>query len=87
MTSEAGSGAMPFYLGAAEDFSKPASVVWPTLGQTRLPTWNAVSTVYHESVPGHHLQLGGLRLLDLTRVQRLGAAAGHAEGGRSTPSG
>ncbi len=39
-----------------------------------------MSTVYHESVPGHHIQLGGSRLLDLTRVQRIDAAAGHAEG-------
>ncbi|WP_281967317.1 DUF885 domain-containing protein [Roseovarius nanhaiticus] len=78
--TEAGSGAMPFYLAPPEDFSSAAAVVWPTLGQTRLPTWSAVTTVFHESVPGHHLQLGGTRLLDLTRVQRVGASAGHAEG-------
>ena len=80
MTSASGSGAMPFYLAGPEDFSAPANVIWPTLGKTRLPKWNAISTVYHESVPGHHLQLGGSRLLDLTRVQRIGAAAGHCEG-------
>jgi uncharacterized protein (DUF885 family) len=78
--TETGAGAMPFYLGPPEDFSSPGVVVWPTLGQTRLPTWSAVTTVFHESVPGHHLQLGGTRLLDLTRVQRVGASAGHAEG-------
>ena len=78
--TETGAGAMPYYLSAPEDGSSPAGVVWPTLNQTRLPTWNAVTTVFHESVPGHHLQLGGSRYLDLTRVQRVGAAAGHAEG-------
>jgi len=78
--TEQGAGAMPYYLGPPEDLSAPGAVIWPTLGQTRLPTWSAVTTVFHESVPGHHLQLGGTRLLDLTRLQRVGAAAGHAEG-------
>jgi uncharacterized protein (DUF885 family) len=79
MTSS-GSGAMPFYVAPSEDFSAPGGVVWPTLGRTALPTWSAFSTVYHESVPGHHIQIGGSRLLDLTRVQRVAGAAGHAEG-------
>lgn len=78
--TDRGAGAMPYYVGPPEDFAVPGQVVWPTLGQTRLPTWSAVSTVFHESAPGHHLQLGGTRLLDLTRVQRVGASAGHAEG-------
>ncbi|WP_162497481.1 DUF885 domain-containing protein [Roseovarius dicentrarchi] len=78
--AEQGAGAMPYYLAPPEDFATPAGVVWPTLGQTRLPTWSAATTVFHESVPGHHLQLGASRLLDLTRVQRVGASAGHAEG-------
>lgn len=75
-----GAGAMPFYLAPPEDLSQPGTVVWPTLGATRLPTWSAVTTVFHESVPGHHLHLGGTRALDLTRVQRVGASAGQAEG-------
>lgn len=78
--TDQGAGAMPYYVVPPEDFAIPGQVVWPTLGQTRLPTWSAVSTVFHESAPGHHLQLGGTRLLDLTRVQRVGASAGHAEG-------
>lgn len=80
MVQESGAGAMPFYLSTAEGSAEPPGVVWPTLGQTRLPTWNAKTTVYHESVPGHHIQIGGARFLDLTRVQRLGVAPGHAEG-------
>lgn len=75
-----GAGAMPFYLGPPEGFAKPGSVVWPTLGKTSFATWSALTTVFHESVPGHHTQLGGSRLLDLTRIQRVGAAAGHCEG-------
>lgn len=78
--TETGAGAMPFYLAPPEDMSQPGAVVWPTLGATRMPTWSAVTTVFHESVPGHHLHLGGTRMLDLTRVQRVGASAGQAEG-------
>lgn len=78
--TESGSGAMPFYVAPPEDFATPAAVGWPTFGQTRLPTWSAATSLFHESVPGHHLQLGGSRLLDLTRVQRVGGSAGHAEG-------
>ena len=78
--TEAGSGAMPFYVAPSEDFSTPGAVVWPTLGKTELPTWSANSTIYHESVPGHHIQIGGSRLLDLVRLQRVAGAAGHAEG-------
>jgi uncharacterized protein (DUF885 family) len=78
--AEDGAGAMPFYLALPEDMSEVGAVVWPTLGATRLPTWSAVTTVFHESVPGHHLHLGGTHMLELTRVQRVGASAGQAEG-------
>lgn len=78
--TDAGSGAMPFYVTPSEDLATPGAVVWPTLGRTTLPTWSAWSTIYHESVPGHHIQLGGSRLLDLVRLQRVAGAAGHAEG-------
>ena len=27
-------------------------------GQTMFSTWREVTTVYHEGVPGHHLQVG-----------------------------
>lgn len=80
MTEGAATGAMPYYVAPAEDFSRPGGVVWPTLGRSAFPTWSALSTVYHESVPGHHIQLGGSRLLNLVRLQRVAGAAGHAEG-------
>ena len=53
-------------------------------------TWREVTTVYHEGVPGHHLQIGqtGYRADLLNRWQRLlcGAPA-TVRAGRSTPSG
>lgn len=53
-----GSAAAPYYTRPSLDFSRPGRTWLPTLGRTRFPTWNLVSTWYHEGVPGHHLQLG-----------------------------
>jgi uncharacterized protein (DUF885 family) len=52
-----GSAAAPYYTAPTQDFSRPGRTWLPTLGQTRFPLWNLVSTWYHEGVPGHHLQL------------------------------
>ena len=39
-----------------------------------------MSTVYHEAVPGHHLQGATIRLVPLTRAQKLGFVSAHGEG-------
>ncbi len=52
-----GSAAAPYYTRPSLDFSRPGRTWLPTLGRTRFPLWNLVSTWYHEGVPGHHLQL------------------------------
>ncbi|AJE86995.1 hypothetical protein SLNWT_6619 [Streptomyces albus] len=52
-----GSAAAPYYTAPSEDFSRPGRTWLPTLGQTRFPVYDLVSTWYHEGVPGHHLQL------------------------------
>jgi uncharacterized protein (DUF885 family) len=52
-----GSAAAPYYTPPTQDFSRPGRTWLPTLGETRFPLWNLVSTWYHEGVPGHHLQL------------------------------
>jgi uncharacterized protein (DUF885 family) len=53
----AGSAAAPYYTGPSRDFARPGRTWLPTLGRTRFPLWNVVSTWYHEGVPGHHLQI------------------------------
>lgn len=53
----AGSAAAPYYTSPAEDFSRPGQTWLPTMGATRFPVYDLVSTWYHEGVPGHHLQL------------------------------
>ncbi|MFF1444748.1 DUF885 domain-containing protein [Streptomyces sp. NPDC058295] len=52
-----GGAAAPYYTPPTEDFSRPGRTWLPTMGQTRFPVYDLVSTWYHEGVPGHHLQL------------------------------
>jgi uncharacterized protein (DUF885 family) len=78
-----GSMAAPYYTGPSEDLSRPGITWYPTLGHTSFPMWKNVSTWYHESVPGHHLQVS-TSLLERdrqTRFQRLeGFVSGYGEG-------
>ncbi|MDR7330711.1 DUF885 domain-containing protein [Corynebacterium guangdongense] len=54
----AGSGSI-FYTPPADDFSRPGRMWWSVpAGQTIFHTWQELTTVFHEGVPGHHLQLG-----------------------------
>jgi uncharacterized protein (DUF885 family) len=78
----AGSAAAPYYTSPSEDFSRPGRTWYPTLGRTSFPMWGDVTTCYHESVPGHHLQLGYAKLQadSLTRIQRNAFISGHGEG-------
>ncbi|GAA4786348.1 DUF885 domain-containing protein [Streptomyces sanyensis] len=52
-----GGAAAPYYTAPSEDFSRPGRTWLPTMGETRFPVYDLVSTWYHEGVPGHHLQL------------------------------
>jgi uncharacterized protein (DUF885 family) len=78
-----GAMAAPYYTGPSEDLSRPGITWYPTLGHTSFPMWKNVSTWYHESVPGHHLQVS-TSLLEKdrqTRFQRLeGFVSGYGEG-------
>ncbi|MGW0582730.1 DUF885 domain-containing protein, partial [Streptomyces sp. NPDC002920] len=44
----AGSAAAPYYTPPSEDFSRPGRTWLPTMGQTRFPVYDLVSTWYHE---------------------------------------
>ncbi|MET8472871.1 DUF885 domain-containing protein [Streptomyces sp. NPDC006422] len=79
----AGSAAAPYYTPPSEDFSRPGRTWLPTMGQTRFPVYDLVSTWYHEGVPGHHLQLAQWAHVagDLSRYQAtLGIVSANAEG-------
>jgi uncharacterized protein (DUF885 family) len=73
-----------YYTGPNEDFSRPGRMWWSVPeGITEFSTWREVTTVFHEGVPGHHLQIGqtAYRTEKLNRWQRLMCwVSGHGEG-------
>jgi uncharacterized protein (DUF885 family) len=73
-----------YYTGPAEDFSRPGRMWWAVPeGIDSFSTWKEVTTVYHEGVPGHHLQVAqnAYRADLLNRWQRLLCwISGHGEG-------
>ncbi|MCI0344447.1 MAG: DUF885 domain-containing protein, partial [Chloroflexi bacterium] len=75
-----GSAAAAYYNPPSEDLKRPGTAWFPTIGRNAFPTWDEVSTVYHEAVPGHHLQGATIRLVPLTRAQKLGFVSAHGEG-------
>ncbi|MHB9863246.1 DUF885 domain-containing protein [Streptomyces sp. YIM S03343] len=78
-----GGAAAPYYTAPSEDFSRPGRTWLPTMGLTRFPVYDLVSTWYHEGVPGHHLQLAQWTHVaqDLSRYQAtVGEVSANAEG-------
>src|SRR6266545_616409 len=77
--SSAGSA---YYTPPSEDFTRPGRTWWPLGGRDRFAVWSGLTTVFHEGVPGHHLQLGQARVVGerLSRFSRVSGVSGHAEG-------
>ncbi|WP_258062418.1 DUF885 domain-containing protein [Arthrobacter sp. B0490] len=47
-----------YYTGPSDDFSRPGRMWWSVPdGEDSFTTWKETTTVYHEGVPGHHLQV------------------------------
>ncbi|TQM63931.1 uncharacterized protein (DUF885 family) [Humibacillus xanthopallidus] len=73
-----------YYTGPSDDFSRPGRMWWSVpKGNTEFRTWNELTTVYHEGVPGHHLQVAQTvyRSGLLNKWRRLEAwTSGHGEG-------
>jgi uncharacterized protein (DUF885 family) len=73
-----------YYTGPSEDWIRPGQMWWALGdGVDELATWKEVTTVYHEGVPGHHLQSAQAVFLSdrLNRWQRLVCwISGHGEG-------
>ncbi|MBD0711497.1 MULTISPECIES: DUF885 domain-containing protein [unclassified Streptomyces] len=73
------------YLAPSEDLSRPGTIWWSRPDpDAPAPTWTVPGTMFHEGVPGHHLQLGTttLNTTTLNRFQRLSSELhpGHCEG-------
>ena len=73
-----------YYTGPTDDFSRPGRMWWSVpVGVTEFDTWRELTTVYHEGVPGHHLQIGQAvynRAKLNTWRRQLAGTSGHAEG-------
>ncbi|QAY73942.1 DUF885 domain-containing protein [Agromyces protaetiae] len=73
-----------YYTGPTDDFSRPGRMWWSVPeGVTEFDTWRELTTVYHEGVPGHHLQIGQAvvnRATLNTWRRQLAGTSGHAEG-------
>ena len=73
-----------YYTGPTDDFSRPGRMWWSVPGGVdEFATWRERTTVYHEGVPGHHLQIGqAVYLRDRLNSWRrlLAGTSGHAEG-------
>jgi uncharacterized protein (DUF885 family) len=77
-----GSAAGGYYLPPTEDGARPGVVSW-TVPAGRVPLWRWQTFSHHEGLPGHHLELGGLRFLPvpLSRFQTaLCEISGYSEG-------
>lgn len=73
-----------YYTGPSDDFSRPGRMWWSVPeGVTEFDTWREKTTVFHEGVPGHHLQIGQavFNRAELNTWRRqLAGTSGHAEG-------
>ena len=78
-----GSGGV-YYTPPSEDFTRPGTMWWAVPpGVTSFGLWSERTTVFHEGVPGHHLQIAQtlFRAGTLNRWRRLGCwTSGYGEG-------
>ncbi|GAA4960396.1 uncharacterized protein (DUF885 family) [Nonomuraea thailandensis] len=72
----------PYYTPPTEDLARPGRTWWPLGGRERFATWRELTTVFHEGVPGHHLQMGAVMAAGdtLSRFARIEGVSGHSEG-------
>lgn len=73
-----------YYTGPSDDLTRPGRMWWSVPeGVNEFDTWRELTTVYHEGVPGHHLQIATAAVnrgsLNEWRRQ-LAGTSGQAEG-------
>lgn len=73
-----------YYTSPTDDFSRPGQMWWSVPpGVTEFNTWRELTTVYHEGVPGHHLQVAQavINKNELNNWRRNASwSSGHGEG-------
>ena len=79
-----GGGVGAYYTGPTDGFTRPGRMWWSVpADREEFPTWRETTVVYHEGVPGHHLQVATSvhQSQRLNKFQRLACmVSGHAEG-------
>jgi uncharacterized protein (DUF885 family) len=79
-----GGGVGAYYTGPDAEFTRPGRMWWSVpQDKEAFSTWREVSTVYHEGVPGHHLQVATnvYQADSLNKFQRLmSGTSGYCEG-------
>jgi uncharacterized protein (DUF885 family) len=74
-----------YYTPPSEDLIRPGRTWWSLARrdpQGRFRIWSELSTVFHEGVPGHHLQVGATVTAGerLSRFAKTNFVSGHGEG-------
>ncbi len=72
-----------YYTPPTDDFARAGRMWWSVPeGVTEFDTWRELTTVYHEGVPGHHLQIAQAvyNKAQLNTWRRNAGTSGHAEG-------
>ncbi len=73
-----------YYTPPSDDLTRPGRMWWSVAAdKADFGTWRELTVIYHEGVPGHHLQLATavIERDKLNAFQRLlGGTSGHAEG-------
>ncbi|MDO4901648.1 DUF885 domain-containing protein [Actinomyces sp.] len=73
-----------YYTGPSDDFTRPGRMWWSVPeGTDTFAAWQERTTVFHEGVPGHHLQVGMQTYVrdELNAWRRLACwVSGHGEG-------
>ncbi|QSB13459.1 DUF885 domain-containing protein [Natronosporangium hydrolyticum] len=82
VTQENSAAGSASYTPPSEDLSRPGRTWWPVAGRERFGVWAELTTVFHEGVPGHHLQLGHVLVAaaGLSRFARVSRVSAHSEG-------
>lgn len=74
--SSAGS---PYYTEPTEDLSRNGRTWWPAAPGETFKVWGEYTVVYHEGVPGHHLQLGQTKIVG-DKLSRFAKSSGFLSG-------
>jgi uncharacterized protein (DUF885 family) len=79
MPPEIASGSVT-YTGPSEDGSRPGIVMYPVGNPATTSSAGLTALFLHEGVPGHHLDIGLKRELDIPRIRKLFSLTVYSEG-------